>query len=38
MTLPDRFRRYCRRWLGRYRIDDPRPIAAQAPYTYHLPS
>jgi hypothetical protein len=27
-----------RRWLGRYEIDDPRPIAASAPYTYYLPS
>ena len=27
-----------RRWLGRYEIDDPRPIAADAPYTYYLPS
>lgn len=27
-----------RRWLGRYEIDDPQPIAAGAPYTYYLPS
>lgn len=26
------------RWFGRYEIDDPRPIAADAPYTYFLPS
>lgn len=26
------------RWLGRYEIDDPRPVAADAPYTYFLPS
>jgi len=26
------------RWFGRYEIDDPRPIAADAPYTYYLPS
>lgn len=27
-----------RRWFGRYDIDDPRPIAARAPYTFELPS
>ncbi len=32
------FRDRLRGWFGKYRIDDPRPIAAGAPYTYHLPS
>ena len=27
-----------RRRFSRYEIDDPRPIAAGAPYTYYLPS
>lgn len=27
-----------RGWFGKYRIKDPRPIAAEAPYTYYLPS
>jgi hypothetical protein len=27
-----------RGWFGRYRINDPRPTAAAAPYTYYLPS
>lgn len=27
-----------RRWLGSYRVEDPRPIAAGAPYTFFLPS
>lgn len=31
----DRLRR---RWLGRFEIEDPRPIAERAPYTYFLPS
>lgn len=26
------------RWFGGYEIDDPQPIAADAPYTYFLPS
>ncbi len=34
MTLRRRFRR----WFGRYEIRDPRPIAADAPYTFDLPS
>ena len=34
MTL----RRQYRRWFGRYEIGDPRPIAADAPYTFELPS
>lgn len=32
------FRRQLRRWFGRYEIIDPRPIAAEAPYTFYLPS
>ena len=27
-----------RGWFGKYRIDDPRPAAAEAPYTFYLPS
>jgi len=27
-----------RRFFGRYRLEDPRPIKAKAPYTYYLPS
>ncbi len=27
-----------RGWFGKYRIEDPRPIAADAPYTFYLPS
>jgi len=27
-----------KRWFGRYEIDDPQPIAVDAPYTYFLPS
>lgn len=27
-----------RRWFGRYEIDNPRPIAQAAPYTYFLPT
>lgn len=27
-----------RRFFGRYSLDDPRPIAREAPYTFHLPS
>ncbi|MHA6719420.1 immunity protein Imm33 domain-containing protein [Sphingomonas sp. RS6] len=30
--------RWRRRWLGRYAIEDPRPIADSAPYTFFLPS
>ena len=33
-----KFRDRLRRWFGRYEIEDPRPIAAAAPYTFHLPS
>ena len=38
MRLPGPIERRWRRWFGRYEIDDPRPIAAEAPYTYFLPS
>lgn len=38
MTMKDRLRRWYRKYFGRYEIDDPRPIAEAAPYTYHLPS
>lgn len=31
-------RQILRRWFGRYEIDDPRPIAEGAPYTFFLPS
>jgi len=27
-----------RRFFGRYRLEDPRPIKAEAPYTFYLPS
>lgn len=32
------FRDRLRGWFGKYRIEDPRPIAADAPYTFYLPS
>ncbi|HWV60467.1 MAG TPA: DUF2185 domain-containing protein [Sphingopyxis sp.] len=32
------FRDRLRGWFGRYEIEDPRPIAADAPYTFYLPS
>lgn len=32
------FRDRLRGWFGKYRIEDPRPIAAGAPYTFYLPS
>lgn len=38
MRLPGPIERQWRRWFGRYEIDDPRPIAEEAPYTYYLPS
>lgn len=38
MRLRDRIGWLYRRWFGRYVIDDPRPIADEAPYTYFLPS
>lgn len=34
MALPS----LIRRWFGRYAIEDPRPVAAEAPYTFDLPS
>ncbi|GAA0335868.1 DUF2185 domain-containing protein [Sphingomonas oligophenolica] len=37
MRLPGPIERQWRRWFGRYEIDDPRPIAEGAPYTYFLP-
>lgn len=38
MRVPGPIERQWRRWFGRYEIDDPRPIAEEAPYTYYLPS
>ena len=38
MRVPGRVYDLWRRLAGRYTIDDPRPIAAEAPYTYFLPS
>ena len=32
------FKDKLRGWFGKYRIDDPRPTAARAPYTYYLPA
>ena len=32
------FRDRLRGWFGRYAIEDPRPIAAEVPYTFYLPS
>jgi len=32
------FSDWLRGWFGKYRIDDPRPTTAGAPYTYYLPS
>jgi hypothetical protein len=37
MQLPARLYDCWRRLAGRYTIDDPRPIAERAPYTYFLP-
>lgn len=31
------FRDRLRGWFGKYRIEEPRPIAAGAPYTFYLP-
>lgn len=36
--LPGPLGRQWRRWFGTVTIDDPRPIARDAPYTYFLPS
>src|SRR5262245_36198562 len=38
MRLPDALDRLWRRRFGTFEIDDPRPIAKEAPYTYFLPS
>lgn len=38
MTLAERWDRWRRRTFGSYYIDDPRPIAEGAPYTFFLPS
>lgn len=38
MRLPDSVDNFWRKWFGRFEIDDPRPIAESAPYTYFLPS
>jgi len=38
MILPNFVDRRWREWFGRVEIDDPRPIAEEAPYTYFLPS
>jgi hypothetical protein len=32
------FRDRLRGWFGKYEIEDPRPVAAEAPYTFYLPS
>jgi len=37
-SLADRWDRWKRRRFGRYHIDDPRPVAENAPYTFQLPS
>ena len=38
MRVPRLVDRIWRRKFGTHAIDDPRPIAAEAPYTYYLPS
>jgi hypothetical protein len=38
MRLPGGLERLRRRLFGRWEIDDPRPIAEEAPYTFFLPS
>lgn len=38
IRLPEFIERWWRRQFGAYTIDDPRPIAEGAPYTYFLPS
>lgn len=38
IRLPEFIERWWRRRFGTYTIDDPRPIAEGAPYTYFLPS
>jgi hypothetical protein len=37
-SILDWFHDLWRRRFGRYTLDDPRPIAREAPYTFHLPS
>ena len=38
VQLPKRVSKYYRKFFGRYDLEDPRPIAKEAPYTYYLPS
>jgi len=38
MKLPKAADRLWRKYFGRIEIDDPRPIAEEAPYTFYLPS
>jgi hypothetical protein len=38
MRLAERWDRWKRRRFGQYRVEDPRPIAESAPYTFFLPS
>jgi hypothetical protein len=37
LTISDRLFDLWRRLFGRFTLDDPRPIAKEAPYTFHLP-
>lgn len=37
-SFVDRLSQFRRRVFGRYELEDPRPIAAAAPYTFFLPS
>lgn len=36
-SLIDKVRGWQRRFWGRFELDDPRPVAAEARYTYFLP-
>ena len=36
--LPNPIYNLIRRYFGTYRLDDPRPVQREAPYTYYLPS
>jgi hypothetical protein len=38
MRLPTALYNLYRRLFGRYEIDDPRPVAESAPYTFYMPS
>lgn len=38
MSAEHRIARLRRRFFGRYEVEDPRPIAEGAPYTFYLPS